>query len=52
MVGANRLFWRRDNLPRRCHRKQFAGTRYIGLAGGTGEQAVMAIRWNLNPAVG
>jgi hypothetical protein len=34
--------WRFDRLRRRCHGKQFAGTRYIGLAGGTREQAVVA----------
>src|SRR5258708_37889267 len=34
--------WRFDGLRRRCHGEQFAGSRYIGLAGGTGEQAVMA----------
>ena len=33
--------WRFDRLRRRCHGKQFAGTRDTGLAGGTGEQAVM-----------
>src|ERR1700676_430826 len=35
-------FWQRDNLGRRCHGEQFPGSRDIGLAGGTGEQAVMA----------
>src|ERR1700692_2851048 len=35
-------FWHFDRLRRRCHGKQLAGTRYIGLACGTGEQAVMA----------
>src|SRR6202051_4270441 len=35
-------FWHFDRLRRRCHGKQLAGTRYIGLAWGTGEQAVMA----------
>src|SRR5580693_52657 len=34
--------WHFDRLRRRCHRKQFAGSRYTCLAGGTGEQAVMA----------
>src|SRR6202521_2196305 len=34
--------WHFDRLRRRCHRKQFAGSRYMCLAGGTGEQAVMA----------
>ncbi len=34
--------WHFDGLRRRCHRKQFTGSRYIGLACGTGEQAVMA----------
>src|SRR3954451_7674148 len=31
-----------DRLRRRCHGQQFAGTRDVGLACGTGEQAVMA----------
>jgi len=36
-------FWRFDRLwRRRGHGKQFAGAGYIGLACGTGEQAVMA----------
>jgi len=36
-------FWRLDRLwRRRGHGKQFAGADYIGLACGTGEQAVMA----------
>jgi hypothetical protein len=34
--------WHFDRLRRRCHRKRFAGSRYMCLAGGTGEQAVMA----------
>jgi hypothetical protein len=34
--------WQRGNVRRRCRGQQFAGSRYIGLAGGTGEQAVMA----------
>src|ERR1700676_2925678 len=35
-------FWQRDNLRRRCRGEQLAGSRDICLAGGTGEQAVMA----------
>ena len=35
-------FWHFDGLRRWRHGKQFAGTRDIGLACGTGEQAVMA----------
>jgi|SRR4249919_3796559 hypothetical protein len=35
-------FWHFDTLWRRCHGEQFAGSRDIGLAGGTGEQAIMA----------
>jgi hypothetical protein len=34
--------WWLDRLWWRCHGKQFAGTRDIGLAGGTSEQAVVA----------
>jgi hypothetical protein len=34
--------WRVDRLQRRCHGKQFAGTRDICFAGGTREQAVVA----------
>jgi hypothetical protein len=34
--------WQRDGLWRRSHGKQFAGSRYIGLACGNGVQAVMA----------
>jgi hypothetical protein len=34
--------WHFDRLRRWCHRKQFAGSRYMCLAGGTGEQAVTA----------
>ena len=35
-------FWHFDRLGRRCHGKQFVGTRNTGLACGTGEQAVVA----------